>query len=89
MDVCGEIFRCRQHSLKPLPAGARSRFTGPIPRGHLSPLGEAGTGVLDHFLAFSDERKPSSIFGYLYRKSRIWIERDYKRICAYEGETQL
>ena len=35
VDVLGQIFRPRQHPFKPLSAGARSRFTRPIPWGYL------------------------------------------------------
>ena len=35
MDVCSQILRCRQHSLKPLSAGVRGRFTRSIPWGDL------------------------------------------------------
>jgi hypothetical protein len=33
--VVGQIFRRREHPLKPLPAGGRSRFASPIPWGDL------------------------------------------------------
>jgi hypothetical protein len=50
VDVVGEMFGGGKHPLKPLPAGARSRFTRPIPWGHLlvpSPFVQGPDGLFD------------------------------------------
>ena len=60
--MVGQIFSRRQHPLKPLPAGARGRFTGTIPWGHLfipSPLIQGHDRLLD--LRIADDEEPPSL----------------------------